>query len=72
MADEALQLTAQLPEYPEYCKQRSVAGVEVNDRLDVALDKTDAALYRANNRISYCAEWYAGVKNGYVPPGSEP
>lgn len=46
------------PRVPTDCKMVEGAGIKLNERLDVALIKADAALMRANSRISRCWNWY--------------
>ena len=40
---------------PKDCYKQERSGVKPTDRLDVALWKTDSALYQANKRVLRCA-----------------
>lgn len=60
----ALAEGAKGPEGPADCDVRERSGVEVGDRLDVALIKTDQALYRANNRTQRCAAFWRDYWTG--------
>ncbi len=43
---------------PADCRSQETAGIELGERLDVAVLKYDAALARQNARVARCAEWY--------------
>ncbi|QIG76845.1 hypothetical protein EVC30_016 [Rhizobium phage RHph_Y1_11] len=64
LVDTAVQLLAKQEPLPAVCKQTVKSDVTTADRLDVALDKVDLALYKANRRILYCAEWSSTVEQG--------
>ena len=51
-----------MPELPEDCREIELSGVVVGDRLDVALYKTDLALWSANERVARCAAWYDAIR----------
>ncbi len=50
------------PALPGDCKEQERSGVKTGDKLDVALLKTDAALSRANARVTRCADWYINTR----------
>ena len=54
LVQDALALSRQIAPQPKECGYRLKSGVQVTDRLDVALTKTSDALYRANNRLVRC------------------
>lgn len=54
----ALESAGARPPLPSDCRKLERSGVKVGDRLDIALVKTDAALGRANQRVTRCAGWY--------------
>jgi hypothetical protein len=64
LVDQAVQLLAQQPPFPDDCKSTVSYHVVDNDRLDVALDKVDLALSMANRKILRCAEWGTSVEKG--------
>lgn len=64
IADQERESGRTLPEYPPGCRTRYRSGVAVADRLDAALIKTDRALARANDQISWCADWYDELRKG--------
>lgn len=49
---------------PGDCDVEERSGVRRGDRQDVALRKTDAALYQANQRIRRCAKFNIAVSGG--------
>jgi hypothetical protein len=57
-----------LPDLPADCRRLSFSGVRGGDRLDVAAQKADAALFQQNARTTRCAAWYdqlqAGLRRG--------
>lgn len=53
---------APLPENPTECAVKERSGVRLDDRLDVALVKTDQALSRANSRSARCDNWYKKLR----------
>ena len=57
LAKAAEDAARQLEEQPGDCWRKEHSGVTLNDRQDVALKKTDAALGRANQRVLRCARW---------------
>ena len=59
---QAIDSTMQLPQQPDDCRRRERSGVVQEDRLDVALLKTDRALSRANGRVQRCAQWYEDLR----------
>ena len=59
---EAIDSTTQLPVQPGDCRRNERSGVVQDDRLDVALVKTDRALSRANSRVQRCAQWYEDLR----------
>lgn len=61
-AEEMVQIIAQRPPMPDYCRFKVQSDVRLEDRLDVAVDKLDRALTKANNRITYCARWADAVE----------
>lgn len=65
-ADGELIATRVLPEWPGYCRDHTRSGVREGDRLDVALLKTDAALFAEHERTDACAKWYDELRDGYA------
>ena len=66
--DDALALSKRkpdLPEYPDYCREKERSGVQPGERLDVASLKLRGALRRANARPDRCAAWYGKVRRAY-------
>jgi anti-sigma factor RsiW len=49
---------------PADCDVEERSGVKRGDRQDVALRKTDAALYQANQRIRRCSKFNVAVNRG--------
>lgn len=69
LTDEALAVSRRLPPQPADCRAQERSGVQVGDRLDVALLKTDRALGRANARVVRCAEWHDELRrNSIIQP----
>jgi hypothetical protein len=64
LVEQALNTQIELPPLPNECRQRVTSGVEVEDRLDVALVKTSGALNKANDRLIRCSGLYRDVKAG--------
>lgn len=62
LVDRALEVS-RLPPQPAECGVRVKSGVEAEDALDVALEKTDSALYKANNRIVRCHRFNEQVRS---------
>ncbi|MFB9340587.1 hypothetical protein ACFFTN_01545 [Aminobacter aganoensis] len=60
----ALQEAAKVPDKPADCRSTERSGVKLNDRLDIALVKTDRALSRANARIARCWAWDETYRKG--------
>lgn len=60
---------AALPELNADCRRVSRSGVELGDRLDIALRKADAALARQNARTRRCAVWYDELRAGFKATG---
>lgn len=61
---QALEAAAALPEQPAPCRTKVRSGVRLDEPLEAALEKTDAALGLANARIASCSTWYKGIRNG--------
>jgi hypothetical protein len=61
-----VEVTKELPGYPEDCRRKEASGVRVGEPLDVALIRTDQALGRANARVMRCGRWYDEIKQGYA------
>lgn len=57
--------TRDLPEYPEQCRRIVRSGVNVGDRLDVALLRTDNALTLHQSLTRECAAWYDELKDRF-------
>ena len=47
-----------LPQHPDDCSVLLGHGVQMGDRLDVALRRVDARLDAQNARVMRCHEWY--------------
>ncbi len=72
LGDQALAVS-NLPKQPAECGYRVKSGVEASDALDVALEKTDSALYKANNRLQRCYKFNEHIRvdpsvKGVTPP----
>ena len=65
---QAIAQARRVPDQPKDCGAKERSGVQVGDRLDVALVKTDAALSRANARGRRCARWYEDLKRSRNAP----
>lgn len=61
-----VEITKELPGYPDDCRQKEASGVRVGEPLDVALIRTDQALGRANARVMRCSRWFDEIKQGYA------
>ncbi|MBT9383346.1 hypothetical protein KM176_05695 [Pseudooceanicola sp. CBS1P-1] len=53
----------QLPDLPSACREKIGSGVQLGDRLDVALRKTDHALVRQWARVDDCAAWFEKLQS---------
>lgn len=53
---------AELPSYPEECREKERSGIVGSDKADAALIKADAALERYSDKQDQCAGWYENVK----------
>lgn len=73
LVDQALEATRDLPDEPVECKdppwERS--GVKVGDRQDVAVKKTDNALFRQNLRFRRCANWWDDYREILTEQGGD-
>lgn len=54
----------QIPDYPPECRRKHRSGVAGGDRQDVALVKTDNALWRHQRQTDVCAAWFDDWKAG--------
>ncbi|WP_286202358.1 hypothetical protein [Labrenzia sp. THAF35] len=61
-----VEVTKELPGYPEDCRRKEASGVQIGEPLDVALIRTDQALGRANARVMRCGRWYDEIKQGFA------
>lgn len=71
LVDDALAVST-LPKQPAECGTRIRSGVEASDALDVALEKTDTALYKANNRIARCYTFNERLRRNPAPKDATP
>ncbi len=62
LAEQERVASRALPALPAECRKRERSGVDLGERVDVALLKTDQALTRANKRTVNCAAWYDTLK----------
>ncbi|WP_417708126.1 hypothetical protein [Roseibium aggregatum] len=61
-----VEVTKELPGYPEDCRRKDASGVRIGEPLDVALIRTDQALGRSNARVMRCGRLYDEIKQGYA------
>lgn len=64
LVGQAIRSQAELPEFPAECRVREKAGLLRQDSQDDAISKYDHALGRANDRLTWCANWYDETRHG--------
>ncbi len=69
-SDQASAQPVVLPALPSACRAKIRSGVQIGDRLDVALRKTDNALARQHTRVDGCAAWFDELRDALA--GADP
>gem|GEM_PF-1188694 len=65
--NQAIVEARQIPNLPDFCRDRPRAGIRNGENLQSAIIRYDRALTRAGSTISKCAEWYDNLQRERSP-----
>jgi len=60
--EAALAATRNIPKMPEECRREERAGAREGELQAVTITKYDIALDRANQKLTYCADWHDNLR----------